>query len=148
MKQKQKKISLIVALVSAVIVAAGGVLLTRSIVWLGWTFFGLSLALLVFFIVSLKKNFDSLIKLTLFIYVFGVLLIGVMLPLSYTGALDYFVNLNVVELQEIVGNSKYSEIIFIVLQFLQVTFLPLPSTITTMVGAALFRWDSIIYTLI
>jgi uncharacterized membrane protein YdjX (TVP38/TMEM64 family) len=89
-----------------------------------------------------------LIKLALFLYVFGVLLIGILLPLSYTGALEYLVNLNETELKEIIGTSKYSEIIFIFLQFVQVTFLPIPSTITTVVGAVLFEWSSVIYTLI
>lgn len=84
-----------------------------------------------------QENKVRLIKLLIILLCFIVLGAIIYLPLKYSGLLEK-IN-NVESLKEIILSfGIYSYLIFFVIQFLQVTFLPIPAFITTVAGALVF----------
>ncbi|MDR2090319.1 MAG: TVP38/TMEM64 family protein [Clostridiales bacterium] len=143
-----KKTSFIVVTIGAVLLAAGGLLLSSYLKTAGFAIAGASVVLYIAFLFVLKKGKEPLIKLAITVYVFGIFLVVVLLILAYTGFLDFFGGLNEGELKEYIARSPAPKLMFILLQFLQVTFIPIPSTASTVAGALLWQWESVWMTLI
>lgn len=79
-------------------------------------------------------------KIKRFIFVtliFAVVILGAYFALKYTGMLDKFNSAEDIK-NFILSGGNLSVFLFILLQFLQVTFLPLPAFLTTVVGALIF----------
>ena len=85
-----------------------------------------------------KETKTKLIKLLIIIIALVVLVLAIYLPLKLTGAIDKIDSAE--ELGEFIRKGGvYSYIIFFLLQFLQVTFLPLPAAVTTIAGTLVFK---------
>ena len=69
--------------------------------------------------------------------IFAVLILGAYFALKYTGMLEKFNSAEDIK-QFILSGGNLSVFLFFLLQFLQVTFLPLPAFLTTVVGALIF----------
>lgn len=69
--------------------------------------------------------------------IFAVLIVGGFFALKQTGLLSKFNNLEDVK-NFILSGGNFSIIIFMLIQFLQVTVLPIPAAITTIAGALVF----------
>jgi len=84
---------------------------------------------------ELKRK--KILRISLVVGVSLVLILGVFLLLYYTGLWEKF---NSVEkLRNLIKNMGFwGELTFFFLQFLQVTFIPIPSTILTVAGAIVF----------
>ncbi len=94
-------------------------------------------SLYVFCLVVTVKNKDKLIKIGITAYVLIVFCLVVLAVLVRTGFF-YVVN-SVEELRAYIERAgSWTWLIFILLQFLQVTLLPIPGMISTTVGVALF----------
>ncbi|MDR1906059.1 MAG: VTT domain-containing protein [Clostridiales bacterium] len=143
-----KKTNMIIAGVSAIILTLGGLLLMRDWITVGLCISALSVALFIFFLIVHKKQKETLIRLTIFIYISGVFIIIILLALSYLNVLRFIAELGQEELEELIQRSFAPRLIFALIQFLQVTFLPLPSVLPTAVGTLLFGWESIIWSLL
>ena len=82
-------------------------------------------------------EWESIFKLCAIGLYVGVLFIIIYDIMVYTGFLEQFEDYN--QLKEFINNTGgRSEIIFIIVQFMQVTFIPIPSNIVVMVGDELF----------
>jgi len=101
--------------------------------------------------IDVLDNTKKLGKFLRFLIVIFVLILIIsigFLILKYTNLLDKFNNLEEVK-NFILSGGNFSLIIFVVLQFLQVTFLPIPAFITTVAGALVFGpWKSFILSFI
>lgn len=84
---------------------------------------------------STKKG--KLLRLLIVCLVFAGLILGIYFALKYTGTLEKLQSLEDVK-NLILSGGNYSLIIFVVIQFLQVTFLPIPAFLTTVAGALIF----------
>ena len=85
-----------------------------------------------------KETKTKLIKLLIIVVVLVVLVLAIYLPLKLTGTIDKIDSAE--ELGEFIREGGvYSYAIFFVLQFLQVTFLPLPAAVTTIAGTLVFE---------
>ena len=93
--------------------------------------------------INVKK---VIIKLSISLLVIGLIIFAFYLVLKHFGLTD----LSQERIQEIINNSgALAPIIFILITFLQVTFIPIPSTITVVVGDYLFGfWVSYLYSFI
>ncbi len=86
---------------------------------------------------QLKSFAFSALKLTTVTAVSCLFFVGLYYLFKATGWLGKFNN--IAELKKIIqGAGFYSYAIFVLIQFLQVTILPLPSMVTTVVGVILF----------
>jgi len=84
-----------------------------------------------------KKYFIIFLKSSLILFLTSVFFVGLYFLLKYTGWIGTF--RNVQELKLIIQSAgMWSYSVFVVLQFLQVCVLPLPGSITTIVGVILF----------
>lgn len=81
-----------------------------------------------------KGKFLRLLFVLLF---FTGIILGGYFALKYTGLLDKFNSLEDVK-NFILSGGSFSIIIFVLIQFLQVTILPIPAFITTIAGALIF----------
>lgn len=80
---------------------------------------------------------QKIIKLLIIVAILAVVCLAIYLPLKLTGTLEKIDSPE--KLKEIILQAgAYSYILFFILQFLQVTFLPLPSFVTTVAGTLLF----------
>ncbi len=85
-----------------------------------------------------KETKTKLIKILIIAVVLVLLVLAIYLPLELTGAIDKIDSAE--ELGDFIRKGGvYSYIIFFVLQFLQVTFLPLPAAVTTIAGTLVFE---------
>ncbi|MGI6701574.1 MAG: TVP38/TMEM64 family protein [Christensenellales bacterium] len=83
------------------------------------------------------KGYETVYKLSIISVYVGVIMIACYDILIYTGFLDRFSNYE--ELKVFINSTGgKSEIIYILAQFLQVTFIPIPSNIVVMIGDELF----------
>jgi len=91
-----------------------------------------------------KKLFRTL----LIVAIITAIVLAIYLPLKLTGTLDKIDSAE--SLKEIINNfGAWSRVIFAVLQFLQVTFLPLPAMVTTLAGVYLFGlWETTLLSII
>lgn len=94
-----------------------------------------------------KKKFKkTLLKIIISVIVIAAVCIGAYFLFDHFGILD----LTLEEFQDYVASfGAYGPIIFILISFLQVTFIPIPSSITIIGGSFLFgMWPTFFYSLI
>ena len=108
--------------------------------------FVVMLCSLIFYIFDLK----TLYRLSICVIVCLVLFAGIFFAISATGFIKEMTSVE--ELQEFIrssGSYAATVCVFIVVQFLQVVVLPIPSTVTVMAGVALFGpWWCSLYSFI
>ena len=97
----------------------------------------------------MEKKIDIkriIIKIIISLLVIGLIILGLYLLFKYLG----WTNLTKEELQaKIASTGVFAPIVFIVASFLQVTFIPIPSSVTIIVGNYLFGfWLSFLYSYI
>lgn len=87
-------------------------------------------------------------KIVLILFIILLLCLAIYLPLKLTGSLDKINNTE--DLKEIIVNSGiYGFIIFFIIQFVQVTILPIPAAVTTIAGTLVFGpWITLIISFI
>ncbi len=80
---------------------------------------------------------QKILRSLIVIFCFLFLILGVFLFLKFTG---FYEKINSVQKLKdaIISFGIYGKIFFVTLQFLQVTFLPIPSTIVTITGALIY----------
>lgn len=84
-----------------------------------------------------KETKSKALRISLIIFIFGIIALTIFLPLELSGALDKISNAN--DLKQIINDGGiYSYIIFFAIQFLQATFLPIPAVVTTLTGTLIF----------
>ena len=136
---KNVNVKRIIAAIFGVIALVLGTVFIRKYVP-GYVFYILWAAdavVTVLFVISLVKNIHGLFKITLLIAYFGFLIMGAYIGIAASGVLDKILSAQSGEelyevLKEDYGNNLY--IVLILIQFLQVTFIPIPSTIVTAAG--------------
>lgn len=84
---------------------------------------------------STKKG--KIIRTFIVVLIIGLIVLAGYLALKYTGLLDKFDSAEEIK-NFILSGGSFSVIIFILIQFLQVTFLPLPAIVTTLAGTLIF----------
>ena len=83
------------------------------------------------------RDRSKIIKVVIIIVALLLIALAIYLPLELTGTIDRIDSAE--ELGQIIRDGGvYSYIIFVVVQFLQVTFLPLPAAVTTIAGTLVF----------
>ena len=84
-----------------------------------------------------KERKRKWLRILLVVFSLAILFVAIFLVLHFTGLLD---KLNSVDkVRELIQTTGFwGKLIFVVLQFLQVTFIPIPSTILTIAGAIVF----------
>ena len=97
----------------------------------------------------MEKKIDIksiIIKIIISLLVIGLIILGLYFLFKYLG----WTNLTKEELQaKIASTGLFAPIVFIVASFLQVTFIPIPSSVTIIVGNYLFAfWLSFLYSYI
>lgn len=97
----------------------------------------------------MEKKIDIkriIIKIIISLLVIGLIILGLYFLFKYLG----WTNLTKEELQaKIASTGVFAPIVFIVASFLQVTFIPIPSSVTIIVGNYLFGfWLSFLYSYI
>lgn len=103
-------------------------------------------AVLALFAISLTiavvKKIEWLYKFILTCYYLGIIALLIYGAMAWTGFTSKFYDsdgkIRADLIAKAIGNQKSSEIIFILLSFLQVTFIPIPSTVSIIVGVILF----------
>lgn len=84
-----------------------------------------------------KETKTKLIKISIIVGALILLALAIYLPLQLSGAIEKIDSAE--KLRDIIlQGGAYSYIIFILIQFLQVTFLPLPAIATTVAGTLVF----------
>ncbi|MGN1208591.1 MAG: TVP38/TMEM64 family protein [Christensenellales bacterium] len=84
------------------------------------------------------------LRLIIVCSIFLIIILGVYFALKFSGALEKLHNLEDIK-NFILSGGNYSLIVFVVIQFLQVTFLPIPAFLTTVAGALIFGpWTTFI----
>lgn len=80
---------------------------------------------------------NKIIKLSIIILAFVLILLAIYLPLKLSGTFDKIDSAE--ELKQIIlDGGIYSYLIFFAIQFLQVVFLPIPAFVTTVAGTLVF----------
>jgi len=95
-----------------------------------------------------KKIKIKIYKSLIVTFVLVLLLLAVFLPLYFSGVLAKIRNAE--ELKKIIiSGGMWSYLIFFIIQFLQVTFLPIPAAVTTVAGTLVFGlWITLIISFI
>lgn len=92
-----------------------------------------------------EKNFSTKKKVVRTLITAGILLAliaAVYLTLKFTGVLDRFKTAEDIK-EFILSTGVSGRLIFVLLQFLQVTFIPLPAMVTTVAGTLIFGpWET------
>ena len=135
---RKKKVRLIVTVIAAAIALTFfGLSYNYFSAKVGAIIFAALLAGIALGIVTIFKDWETPYKLTVTVlYIAAVLLLGyfVLQKSGLFGKID-----SKEKLQEYIENSGgIAEIVFVVINFLQVTIIPIPSSITTTVGAVIF----------
>ena len=87
--------------------------------------------------VSNETKKGKIIRFFAVILFFAVLILAVYIPLKLTGITDKLNSLEDIK-NFILSGGNYSLIIFVIIQFLQVTVLPIPAFLSTLAGALIF----------
>ncbi len=88
----------------------------------------------------------KLLKTLIIVIVLAVIILAIYLPLELTGTLDKIDSAE--KLQEIIqSGGAYSYLIFVLIQFLQTTFVPIPAAVTTIAGVLAFENIWIVFAL-
>ena len=95
----------------------------------------------------MKINYKVLIRKSIVVVVFLAVILWLLFSIYQKLGLN---NLSKEDLQKYIEDKgSLAPIIFIVITFLQVTFIPIPSTITVLVGTYLFSfWEAFVYSFI
>lgn len=95
-----------------------------------------------------KQTRISIIKLLIVVLVIAVICLAIFLPLHFTGALAKIKDAQTLK-DFILSGGIWSYSIFFLIQFLQVTFLPIPAAITTVAGVLVFgTWITCIISIV
>ncbi len=87
--------------------------------------------------VSNETKKGKIIRFFAVILFFAILILAVYIPLKLTGITDKLNSLEDIK-NFILSGGNYSLIIFVIIQFLQVTVLPIPAFLSTLAGALIF----------
>lgn len=91
-----------------------------------------------------KETKTKIIKTAIVLGVIALIFLAIFLPLKLTGALDKITSAE--ELRDLIqSGGVWSYLIFFVIQFLQVTFLPIPAAATTLAGMLAFENGWIVF---
>lgn len=142
MSKKQKDILLFgtfLTTVCAVIIAFLINYVNNSIIY---ALYSALILLAIALTVSVLMKIEWLYKFILTFYYIGIIFLIIYGSMIWTGITSKFYDddgkIRADLIAKAIGNQKSSEIIFIALSFLQVTFIPIPSTVTIIVGVILF----------
>jgi len=80
---------------------------------------------------------SSILKLLIVFLVIAAICLAIFLPLHFTGALSKIKDAQALK-DFILSGGTWSYLIFFTIQFLQVTFLPIPAAVTTVAGVLVF----------
>lgn len=142
----KKQISkLIIALLSAIGLAVVAFLSYSTYVfYLQIVIFSAVGLVFLLFMLSIFLKKDRLYKLTIILVYFSIILLAVATGVIKSGILEKIDSAE--ELVAIINSyGMAGKLVFILVQFLQVTFVPIPSTIVTAAGAALYStWESLL----
>ena len=95
---------------------------------------------------STKKG--KILRSIIVVVILAAIILGAYFALKYTGLLDKFDSAEEIK-SFILSGGNWSVFVFILIQFLQVTFLPLPAFVTTVAGALVFGpWNALIMSFI
>lgn len=109
---------------------------TMNVIW-AVSLLILSIIVLASGLIAKLKGFDSIYKIAIICVYVGAIMIIIYSIMVFTGFLERFENYD--ELKSIINSSNgKSEVIFVIAQFLQVTFIPIPSNIVVLAGDELF----------
>ncbi len=101
--------------------------------------FLLGMGLFALFMLSIYKNYEKLNKLTVIVLYIAVLVIGVMAIITKSGILEQLDSAEaIVNFIKDQSGGTNIKLWFVLIQFLQVTFVPIPSSIVTGAGAIIF----------
>ena len=95
-----------------------------------------------------KETKRKIVKALIILLVLAVIVLAIYLPLKLTGLLEQIDSAE--ELKELIlSGGIYSYLIFFAIQFMQVTFLPIPASVTTIAGTLVFGpWITILISFI
>ncbi len=135
-KSKQKIYFAVTAVLMAGVGVELGFMSDAFATWLYvllWVAFACVAAMLA---VGLAKQIDSLTKLAAVAAFCAIVLLSAYLAMFKSGFLEKFDTAE--EIAEYISDSPLGIFLFILISFLQVTFIPIPSTITTVTGTLVF----------
>lgn len=93
-----------------------------------------------------QKNFDKkkkVLRTLLIVGIIAAVLLAGYLALKYTGLLEKFDSAEKIK-DFILSGGAWSRVIYMILQFLQTTFVPLPAMLTTIAGTLIFGpWETV-----
>lgn len=84
-----------------------------------------------------KLSKTNILKLLIVIGIIALILLAIFLPLHFTGTLSKIKDVEALK-DFIISGGVWSYLIFFTIQFLQVTFLPIPAAVTTIAGTLVF----------
>lgn len=85
-----------------------------------------------------KETKIKIVKSLIILLILVIIILAIYLPLKLTGLLEEIDSAE--KLRDVIqGGGAYSYIIFFLIQLLQVTFIPLPATLTTIAGLLAFE---------
>lgn len=147
---KKKKVRLLVSAIAAII--------TMTFFGLSYTYFSVMLMSIIFVacvgvialaVVALFRDWETVYKLSITVLYIGAIFLIVYFALNKSGLLSSINSAD--DVVNYINNSGgVAEVIFVLANFLQVTIIPIPSTITTTAGALLFDgiWKPLYLTVI
>lgn len=145
----KKQISnLIIALICVIIGIVEFILIYDHVpLWLSFSL-GIIFAVIIFtLIISIVKKRDSLYRLSLMVLYGGIFCVTCYTALVFTGVLDKFESTESILI--FINDEPMGAILFVILSFLQVTFIPLPSAVVAAAGTLIFGfWKGLLLSLI
>ena len=147
---KKKKTRALITVIAAAI--------TLTFLGLSYPYFSIMIAAILFVatasvvalaVVALFKDWETVYKLSITVLYIAAVCLIVFFALSKSGLLDSINSAD--DVVNYINNSGgVAEVIFVLANFLQVTIIPIPSTITTTAGAILFEgiWKPLYLTVI
>ncbi len=94
-------------------------------------------------VIAIQQRKETIFKITFLSLVFGCLAMAIFLGLLKTGGLEIIQNED--GLAELMGKAGvWGPIAYILIQFLQVTFVPIPSALTVLAGMSMFSIPEVV----
>lgn len=143
MDKKQKRTMALGAILATVCIALISFLFTYLDWWIIVIMYLVAGTAFVLLLIGLKRDVEWLYKFMLSGFYIGIFLLIILGSVMWSGIYYLFYNqageLDKDAIQSaIASKGSASAFFFIALSFLQVTFIPIPSTVTTLIGIALF----------
>lgn len=142
MDAKRRNSYIILAILSAIALTLTGLLIGYVKAYFYGLIFGAIALMIVLYVVGVEKKIEWLYKCMLTGFYIGIVILALALAVIRSGLIYQFYDetgkMSAAKVSEVIKGKKSAAFIFIMLSFLQVTFLPIPSTVLTVVGAALF----------